>query len=63
MTDGRRPFRQISGNRQEFQAFLSELTEVIVQMVIRTALVEGKWGTSGSSTALRNDLNFGPKLP
>lgn len=42
MTDGRQPFRQISGNLQEFQAAIRELKRVMPKAVTYEGFVEGR---------------------
>jgi hypothetical protein len=41
MTDGTLPIRPISGNLQEFQVAVSELTDVAAKVVIYEAFCEG----------------------
>jgi hypothetical protein len=61
MTDERRSIRQISRNLQEYQAAISELTDVTAKVVIYEAFVEGRLEAPKHLARTVHDLYFEPK--
>src|SRR5258708_11978019 len=58
MTDERRSIRQISRNLQEYQAAISELTDITAKVVIYEAFVEGRLEAPKHLARTVHDLYF-----